>query len=458
MENLPDQHDLIVARSTPPGAGAIAIVRVDGRRTADLIRALFRPAGQAHPVEAPRTAIFGGWLDPETAEPIDSGLTLYFPHAHSFTGNELAELYCHGSPAVVRRLIRACSALGARPAQAGEFTRRAFLNGRLDLAQAEAVADLIAAETDASARAALGQLAGGLSREVRSLREVLITLAAEIEARIDFPDEGIEPADLDRLNSYFTALQQELKKLLGSERRGRLLREGARVAFVGPPNVGKSSLLNALTRSDRAIVTPHPGTTRDTIEAVIDLGGIPVTLIDTAGLRSSDEPIERIGIERTLRAVEEADIIVEVRDATGSIPPLGSESLSNRSPHFILENKADLMADDPSHPAGGSTPILRVSALLGVGIEELEARLFALLTGDQAVGVEPFAINERHLALLRQSLAHLDEARAGWDVQTGSELVMIDLRESLAALDAILGLGPHEAILDQVFSRFCIGK
>lgn len=499
-----NSDDTIVARSTAPGPGAIAIVRVDGPGTLQVLRRMFEPRGPLHPIDAPRQAIFGNWAETPPAKPqdgaagaqrhiIDEGITIFFKAPHSFTGNDLAELQCHGSTAIVRSLIAAAMRLGARLAEPGEFTRRAFLNNRLDLAQAEAVGDLIRAETDAAARMARSQLAGGLSRRIRELRANLIDLAAEIEARIDFPEEGLAAEDRTRLQAVFDGLESGLRGLIASRGRGRLLREGARIALVGPPNVGKSSLLNALARTERAIVTPHPGTTRDTIECTIDLAGIAVTIVDTAGLRSGGDEIERLGIERTHRAMCEADIVVEVRDATGEIEAMNFESEMSdgrsgdssggvRRPEAIVFNKIDRLDDeDPNsaqlgHRRPGDAESARtfcVSALTGRGIEELEKGLEALLldaaagetdkndqSDTQALG-EPggqIAVGARHAALLESALASIAQAQEAWDAQMGDELVMIDLREALVRLDEILGLGLGEAILDRVFEKFCLGK
>ncbi len=496
--------DTIVARSTAPGPGAIAIVRVDGPGTPDLVRRMFNPLGPLHPIDAPRQAIFGEWTEPPDAEPrddasgtehriIDEGITIFFKAPHSFTGNDLAELQCHGGTAIVRALIAAAMRLGARLAEPGEFTRRAFMNNRLDLAQAEAVGDLIRAETDAAARMARSQLAGGLSRRISELRTNLIDLAAEIESRIDFPEEGLAAEDRTRLRAAFAALETGLRNLMASRKRGRLLREGARIALVGPPNVGKSSLLNALARTERAIVTPHPGTTRDTIECTIDLAGVAVTIVDTAGLRPGGDEIEQLGIERTHRAMGEADIVVEVRDATGEIEAMNFDSGSScgpgdefsgvaGQPSAIVFNKIDCLGNEDAsdedlarrRAAGAdSARAYHVSALTGRGIEEFEAGLEALLFGatngvtdetdqdDTSARAEPggqIAVGARHASLLESSLASITQARGAWVAQAGDELVMIDLREALLGLDQILGLGLGEAILDRVFEKFCLGK
>lgn len=459
------KQDLIVARATAAGPSAIAIVRVDGSGAGELARTLFRPAGSKHPAEHPREAIYGSWVEADggnNGAVIDTGLTVFMKGPHSYTGNDLAEFQCHGSAAVVRRLMAAAVKLGARPAEPGEFTRRAFLNGRMDLAQAEAVADLIRAETDAAANAAQAQLAGGLSSKVNALREQLIDLAAEIEARIDFPEEGIEEADAARLNGLFDSLRTGLQHLIETKGRGRLLREGARVALVGEPNVGKSSLLNALARMERAIVTPHAGTTRDTVECLIDLHGIPVTIIDTAGLRESSDPVESIGIERSRRVLDEADVIVEVRDASAEKGETGEAWTERRRPDLIVENKIDIAERSGAEIRSNAVPPrLGVSALTGAGLEAFEAKLAALIEEDAPAGGgrgDAFLINERHGRLLAAARASVEQGNAAWTANEGSELVMIDLREALQALDEILGLTPHEAIIDRIFEHFCLGK
>lgn len=464
------QRDLIVARATAPGPSAIAVIRVDGAGAAELTRRVFVPNAARGPADLPRRAVLGHWVDPQRPDaPLDEGLAIFFRGPNSYTGNDLVEFQCHGGAAVARELIALIVRMGARPAEPGEFTRRAFLNGRMDLARAEAVADIIQAETAAAARAAQAGLAGGLSDEIERLRQILIVLGAEIEARIDFPDEDLGAADLDRLGGAFGEALAGLDGLLATGRRGRLLRRGATVALFGPPNVGKSSLLNALAREERAIVTPHPGTTRDTLECVVDLAGIPVTLIDTAGLREAEDPIERLGVERARRALLAADLAIELRDATGGIGPL--RAAVERVPDLIVENKADLAAGWAGAHLHGANQnaiqgAIRISALTGQGLEELERAIVAALSGEDDFGNahaagaarERVAVNERQAALIVAARGSLAEARAAWDAGAGGELVMIDLREALGRLDETLGIGPHEAILDHVFSRFCLGK
>jgi tRNA modification GTPase len=405
--------------------------------------------------------IFGDWHHPLSGEFIDEGLAVYFAGPNSYTGNDLVEFQCHGGSVPVRQLLEAVLACGARMAEPGEFTRRAYLNGRMDLAQAEGVADLINAQTAAAARLAQRQLAGRLSEQIHMVREGMINLAAELEARIDFPEEDLEQTDRARLAAAFARHREMIDAMLATGRRGRLLREGARIALVGRPNAGKSSLLNALVQAERAIVTPHPGTTRDTVECTLDLGGMPVTLIDTAGLRASEDPIECLGIARAHDELARADLVVLVCDATAPSDAISTTALQ-REPDVIAWNKIDLvdsvrLTQSCLLPAQAIYP---VSAQMGTGLPALEARLIDLLQGaDQPVeGQGELAVNLRHAELLTQAGQALEAARASFEANLSGEFSMVDLREALDALGAILGEELGDAILDRVFSRFCIGK
>jgi tRNA modification GTPase len=461
--------DLIVAQATAAGLGAVAIVRLDGHGVAELVGRLFHAARGSGPTAHPRRMIFGQWADPASAEPIDEGLAVFFAAPQSYTGNDAAEFHCHGGRVCPRRLIEAAVQLGARMAEPGEFTRRAFLNGRMDLTQAEAVADLVNAQTDAAARLARGHCAGALAKQIHHLREQLIALGAEIEAYIDFPEEGLGDEDRQRMEGAFGGASAEIGRLLETRRRGALLREGARVALVGRPNAGKSSLLNALARMERAIVTPHPGTTRDTIECTIDLDGVPLMLIDTAGLRRSDDPIERIGIERACQEIERADLVVLVHDVTSAEDPAWNQDglpLTARHPDLVVLNKIDLGGNGQlvhsstvRFNGGAGKPAIPVSSLRGDGLDQLEREIIlALLDAAGGVGDSGLAVNLRQGELLARAGGGLAAAREGFAGGLAGELVMIDLREAIDALSAILGVETGDAILDQLFARFCIGK
>ncbi len=447
-----EEQELIVARATAAGSSALAVIRLDGDGVRRLVKQMFVPRQGGSPMASPRRMVWGDWRDPQNNDLIDDGLTVFFSGPHSYTGNDLVEFHCHGGSVPVRRLIEAAMSLGARMAEPGEFTRRSFLNGRLDLAQAEAVADLINAQTDAAARLARGQLQGALSNKINEIRDSLITLAAEIEARLDFPEEGLNDTDRDRLKNLILKGLMEMEALNETQRRGHLFREGARVALVGAPNAGKSSLLNALARIERAIVTPHPGTTRDTIECTIDLHGIPVTLIDTAGLRESDDPVEQVGIARARQEIEKADLVVYVIDSTADIDydRLNIESSST----LTVFNKIDLNPIPTNVKTG-----LKVSAVTGKGLKELELAISeGLLEGTAFQEESGLAVNLRHGELLNRAINSLRQAQQALLQDLSGEFIMVDLRDALDALSAILGLETGDAILDRIFSQFCLGK
>ncbi len=466
-----DHAEWIVAPATPPGPGAIAVVRLDGPGCWEAACRVWRSVRSTRP-EA-RRLTRGRVLDANGAV-LDDALLAWFPAPHSYTGNDLVEFQCHGSPAVVAALVEALCAAGARLARPGEFTERAFFNGRVDLAQAEAVANLIASRTREASRVALSQLEGSLSKEVGVAREGLIDLAAEIEARLDFPEEEIEAADRLRLLGAFEAAQSALRRLLATARRGQLCRDGARVALAGRPNTGKSSLLNALVGMERALVTPHPGTTRDTIEATVDILGMPIVLIDTAGVRHEGvEEIESLGIERTLREVRGADLVLLVLDASS---PLTAEDralvgLLGEAPLLVVVNKCDLAPQERNRDEWiqtlglpGAAESVSVCALDPDTLRPLEAAVARLLLGrsgmesGMAEAESATVTNLRHAERLRGAFDALGRAREAFEADQSGEFVMVDLNEALEALSEILGLSVDEAVLSRIFSRFCIGK
>jgi len=431
----------ICAIATPPGPGGVGIVRVSGAELGELPRRLIGRLPQ------PRSARLVEVRDAD-GRPIDSGLALYFPAPHSFTGEHVLELQLHGSPVVLELVLRACVAAGARRAAPGEFSQRAFLNGKLDLAQAEAVADLIAAGSEQQARAASRSLEGVFSGEVHRLADSITELRVYVEAALDFPDEDVDfLADgdvLGRLRQRIAACEA----LLERARAGRLLNDGLRVAIVGRPNAGKSSLFNALVRRDAAIVTEIPGTTRDIVRETVHLGGLPVTLADTAGLRDSDDPVEREGVKRARAELADADLVLWVVDLTDPEPGTLPDAAV---PVLRIENKTDRAA--PTNTPGA----IPLSAKTGEGLERLD-RAVAESFGLAEAGGGEFSARERHVECIRACLEHL-QAGAAALAETGSgELAAEELKRAADVLGEITGKLHSDELLGKIFSSFCIGK
>ena len=387
---------------------------------------------------------------------IDAGLGLFFPAPHSYTGEDVLELQGHGGPIVMRELLRRCVELGARVAEPGEFTRRAFLNDRIDLAQAESVADVIDAASVEAARSAVRSLAGEFSRRIHALVDTLVELRVHVEACIDFPEEEIDAQDRRWQAEKLADVRTSLAALLEDARQGVVLREGLTVVLAGRPNVGKSSLLNRLAGEDVAIVTPIAGTTRDYVRATISLEGVPIHLVDTAGLRPAGDEVERIGIERTWRAIEqEAGAALFVEDASGAAAADAElrARLPQRLPRARVINKVDLTAETPGRSEVGGQVVLRVSAKTGAGLEALRSWLLDQ-AGWRPHGEGLFIARERHLVALRESQAALDRASRGQALELQAE----ELRLAQAALGQITGEVSADQLLGEIFSRFCIGK
>lgn len=456
--------DLIVARATAPGAGAIAIVRASGPGAHGLAGAIFNPKGGALDPRDPGRMVLGTFH--RDGERIDEGLAVVWKGPRSFTGEDQAEFHLHGSPVTVGRVIDACLAHGARLARPGEFTRRAYTNGKLDLAQAEAVCDLIQAETEAAGRAALRQLDGGLSRKLDDVRESLVPVIAELEARTDFPEEGIEPAERERLARQVDAALREIEALHDSSARGRRVRDGATLVLAGRPNAGKSSLFNLVVRRERALVTPHPGTTRDTVEAEVDLAGVPLTLVDTAGLRENPEEVEALGIERTRDAIKGADLVLFLVDAhEGAGPSLAEYAAIRSVPHFVVANKTDLDWAEPKEKLAarlngpGRRRFITLSAQTRTGFEELESALVAFFGGAGSGDGGLLVTRQRHVAALERAIRALQTVEEGLASELSPEFLVVDLTEAVDALDSITGRsGLDEDVLDAIFSTFCLGK
>lgn len=440
--------DTIAAISTPPGEGAIALIRLSGPEAVSIGARVFRGARAVAEME-PRRQYFGA-IESEGRK-LDEVLFSLHRAPASYTGEDVVEIACHGGVLISRRILELLLRAGARPAQPGEFTQRAFLHGKMDLTQAEAVMDLISAQTDLALRAAQEQLEGRLGERMRALREMLLELLAHLEAFIDFPDEDIDPDSGAALEARMAEIRAALQELLATAERGRWLRQGVRTVIYGAPNVGKSSLLNLLLGYERAIVSATPGTTRDTIEETINLRGIPLRLIDTAGVRTSEDPVEQAGIERTLRQVERADLVLHLYDASAPRPVVEP----SQRPALILLNKIDL----GEHPDWQGEKAVRLSCLEHRGVGDLEAAIEAAVTaGESAAREWSLAINARHQRCLEEALAYLEAGAKALGEGISAEFVAEELRGALGAIGDVVGRVETEDLLGKIFSTFCIGK
>jgi tRNA modification GTPase len=442
--------DTIAAISTPAGEGAIALVRVSGDEAIAVADRIFR--GIDMPSRIPsHTQRLGEIVAGDRT--IDQVMLSVHRAPASYTGEDLVEISGHGGVFVTAQVLEACLHAGARAARPGEFTERAFLNGKLDLTQAEAVIDLIRARTDLALRSAHEQLEGRLGEKIGAIRDELVQLLAHIEAAIDFPEEGIAPDEGVPLRMRLGAIRQQISALLATADQGRILREGLRAVIYGPTNAGKSSLLNRLLGYERAIVSERPGTTRDTIEEVISLRGIPIRLLDTAGLRESADEIEREGMARTEKSLAGADLLMQVLDR--SVPkPVGFSENSTEQARILLLNKSDL----PEHPDWRNVDALRVCCLPGKGLEGLEEAMMAKISERHLQPESGAAINARHRDCLRRALTSCDLATGTMASAFAPEYMAVDLRAALRALDEITGAANTEEIRDALFSQFCIGK
>jgi len=450
--------DTIAAISTPLGEGGISIVRLSGPASRSIAGRLFVPARAGSSLK-PRRLVLGHIVDRRDGQPVDEVLIAFMPAPHTFTREDVVEIDSHGGSVPARRILELCLLEGARLAGPGEFTLRAFLNGRLDLAQAEAILDVVRARTDAGLRLAVGQLAGGLSHRVRAARERLLRVQAHLVASIDFPEDEIPPLDLP---AELALAQGALAELLREAERGIVYRQGVRAAIVGRPNVGKSSLLNALLRNERAIVTPIPGTTRDTVEETLNLQGIPLVLVDTAGLHAgSHDPIERLGIERSRAALQQADLALVVLDGSEPLRAADREVLAllDERPALLVLNKADLppALDAASLPAGPRR--VAVSATAGEGLPLLEQALVEMILGGEIVASDALLVsNPRHKAALTVAAEGVAAAARDYAAGVPADFISIAVAEALLALGEITGETAGEELLDRIFREFCIGK
>jgi len=453
--------DTIAAIATSIGQSGVGIVKLSGPEAHQVTHRLFRSAKGLDDFR-PYHLHYGHIVDPATEEPVDEAMVVYMPRPRSYTRQDVVEIQAHGGIVPLRRILQLTLSLGARLAEPGEMTLRAFLNGRIDLAQAEAVLDVIEAKTEAALRVATGQLSGTLSAQVSEVRGRLVDTLAFLEASIDFVEDEIPPQDV---SGPLTGVCEQLATLLQSADHGLIYRQGVRAAIVGRPNVGKSSLLNALLRGNRAIVTNIPGTTRDTLEETANIGGIPLVLVDTAGIRAhvADE-VERIGVDRSRSALERADIALMVIDSSAPLEDSDRQiqAVVERKPALLIVNKTDLPAQlDPDTLAEflPAAPRVSLSALTNQGVERLEQALVDLvLGGGVTVAETPLVSNPRHKALLQQALEHTQAAITAQEAGLSADLVSIDVREAAEALGQITGETVAEDLLETIFSKFCIGK
>ena len=462
----------IAAIATPVGPGAIGIVRVSGSDASQIARQVFRTTRTGNPPRLDRSTshrlIHGTLFDPADGTPIDDVLLGWMAAPRTYTREDTVEFSCHGGSVPVRETLRVLLAAGARVAEPGEFTLRAFLNGRLDLTQAEAVLNLVGARTSEGLHLAVADLAGDLTRRLQPARDALVSLVAYLDAAADFPDDEIPSIDVP---ADLAAAESALDEVVAGSRAGMLYRDGVQVALIGRPNVGKSSLLNALLRTERAIVTPIAGTTRDLIAETINLGGIPITLLDTAGITPTNDPIEALGIARSHRAAAAAAVAVLVLD--GSVPPSTEDraildTLAERLPRetgplpvIVAVSKADLTPRCDQKPLTAhlpGSPVIAVSSLTGSGIGQLESAIGTLLAATGPNLAKPALISDRQHAALDRALGHVRDAKSAQTVGYPIDLLATDVRAALHAVGSVTGEAVDDAVLTEIFSRFCIGK
>jgi tRNA modification GTPase len=476
--------DTIVAIATPPGRGGIGVVRLSGAEARNIVQPMLRlahryeckvkpgvpgaPAVGVQGWEAGR-AHFGELADPATGERIDEVVATFFAKPHSYTTEDVVEISCHGSPVVLRHVVEMAMAAGARLAEPGEFTMRAFLKGRIDLTQAEAVRDLIESQTLYQAQVAARQLEGALSKRLQPVKQKLVGLIATMEAGIDFAEDDISIMPDEDILARIDAIRSPLQELLASFAFGKVVHEGLTLAIVGRPNVGKSSLFNRLVKRERAIVTATPGTTRDLVSETVSIGGIPVKLIDTAGMRTALDEAESIGVRKSLEALSEADIVLVVRDASGSDynPLMADELLQeeqllemvlNRQA-IVVWNKIDLAPVDKTFTSDTAHPVVAASALSGAGIDELRSSILRMVGGDSGPQRESgFLTNVRQKQLVSDSVVAIERAAGAIAQKIPHEMVLLDLYSVLRPLDDITGATTADDILHLIFSSFCIGK
>ncbi|MEP0909660.1 tRNA uridine-5-carboxymethylaminomethyl(34) synthesis GTPase MnmE [Leptolyngbya sp. GB1-A1] len=445
-----------IATAVVPQQGSVSIVRLSGREALAIARSLFDAPGnqtwESHRI------LYGQVRHPQTRQGIDEALLMLMLSPRSYTREDVVEFHCHGGMMAVQQVLQLCLEQGARLAQPGEFTLRAFLNGRIDLTQAESISDLVGAQSTQAAQTALAGLQGKLAQPIRHLRSIGLEILAEVEARIDFEDD-LPPLDEDWIRVQIDEVRRSVQQILATADRGELLRTGVKVAIVGRPNVGKSSLLNAWSRTDRAIVTDLPGTTRDVVESYLVVQGIPIQVLDTAGIREAADRVEQIGVERSHQAAQTADLVLLTVDAEAgwTAEDLEIYQQVKHRPLILVLNKIDLIDTLPDLPAGH--PIVKTAAAQQKGIEDLEKAIVAIIHADQLQAANlDFAINQRQAAALTRAQSALAQVQETIAAQLPLDFWTIDLRSAIQALGEITGEEVTEAVLDQIFSKFCIGK
>lgn len=457
------EADTIAAVSTPMGEGAIAIVRVSGDEAIAITDRIYK--GKKPLVEVPSHTIhYGKIIDPATGQAVEEVMVSVMKAPKTFTREDVVEINCHGGLVSVNRVLELVLNAGARLAEPGEFTKRAFLNGRIDLSQAEAVMDLIRAKTDRAMKIAIGQMEGRLSKLVKSLRQTLIEMIAAVEVNIDYPEYDAEEVTHPLLLRQARSVREQIESLLTTAKQGKILREGLSTAIIGRPNVGKSSLLNSLAQENKAIVTDIPGTTRDVIEEYVNVRGVPLRLIDTAGIRETDDVVERIGVERSRQVLKKADLILLLLNNN---EPLTEEdrrlfaAIENMDAIIII-NKMDLptaLDHDEVRKLAAGRPVITTSLLKEEGIDRLEEAIASLFFSE---GVEAqdvtYVSNTRHIALLNRALAAIDDAIGAIESGLPIDMAQIDIRKAWEILGEIIGDTVSESLIDQLFSQFCLGK
>jgi tRNA modification GTPase len=448
-----------VALSTPTGRSGIGVIRLSGAHSLDYTRLLLR---EENFTPKPNRVTLKNLHDPQTGQTLDRALITYFKSPHSFTGEDIVELSCHGSPVLLLRVIDSLLSIGARAADPGEFTLRALSNGRMNLTQAEAIRDLIDAQTHAAVRQATRQLGGELSARLQPVKDALIKIIVPLESALEFVEDDLPELAIEKIDNQLTDLKQNLDDLAKTFRSGRLLKDGLRVALVGRPNAGKSSVFNRLLLADRAIVTDIPGTTRDSLSEFLNVQGIPVLLTDTAGVRVSDDPIEHLGMARTRRAIADADLVIHVVDGAQPLT-IDDETLFSELvevPHLIALNKSDLDSFESARLNGfiNSSKYIPVSAKTGAGFDKLQR---AILDSFDFRGFESDRLlitNARHFDLLRRAVDALESSNQALRQKLSEDLVLVGLYDALRFLDELTGETTPEVILSQIFATFCIGK